>query len=118
MFEGFFLFVVWKVVRSDTDCEGASESDTPTVQTSAKKTKSTPSSAVSVEEQCSDRDEQNNKYQNISGSINHWSLQIIIINSCRITHCTYSVAKQFNCTRHKFHLIYTRFNSLLPSNLN
>uniref|UniRef100_A0AAX7U9E3 DIS3-like exonuclease 2 n=1 Tax=Astatotilapia calliptera TaxID=8154 RepID=A0AAX7U9E3_ASTCA len=32
--------------------------------------KSTPSSAVSVEEQCSDRDEQNNKYQNISGSIN------------------------------------------------
>uniref|UniRef100_A0AAX7TLQ7 DIS3-like exonuclease 2 n=1 Tax=Astatotilapia calliptera TaxID=8154 RepID=A0AAX7TLQ7_ASTCA len=60
----------WKVVRSDTDCEGASESDTPTVQTAAKKTKSTPSSAVSVEEQCSDRDEQNNKYQNISGSIN------------------------------------------------
>lgn len=65
-----FLFVFWKVVRSDTDCEGASESDTPTVQTAAKKTKSTPSSAVSVEEQCSDRDEQNNKYQNISGSIN------------------------------------------------
>uniref|UniRef100_A0A669C498 DIS3-like exonuclease 2 n=1 Tax=Oreochromis niloticus TaxID=8128 RepID=A0A669C498_ORENI len=32
--------------------------------------KSTPSSAVIVEEQCSDRDEQNNKYQNISGSIN------------------------------------------------
>lgn len=70
LFEGFFLFVFWKVVRSDTDCEGASESDTPTVQTAAKKTKSTPSSAVSVEEQCSDRDEQNNKYQNISGSIN------------------------------------------------
>lgn len=70
LFEGVFLFVFWKVVRSDTDCEGASESDTPTVQTAAKKTKSTPSSAVSVEEQCSDRDEQNNKYQNISGSIN------------------------------------------------
>lgn len=67
---GVFLFVFWKVVRSDTDCEGASESDTPTVQTAAKKTKSTPSSAVSVEEQCSDRDEQNNKYQNISGSTN------------------------------------------------
>ncbi|XP_006787019.1 DIS3-like exonuclease 2 isoform X2 [Neolamprologus brichardi] len=57
----------WKVVRSDTDCEGASESDTPTVQTATKKAKSTPSSAVSVGEQCSDRDEQNNKYQNISG---------------------------------------------------
>lgn len=70
LFEGVFCLFFWKVVRSDTDCEGASESDTPTVQTAAKKTKSTPSSAVSVEEQCSDRDEQNNKYQNISGSIN------------------------------------------------
>ncbi|XP_008275899.1 DIS3-like exonuclease 2 isoform X2 [Stegastes partitus] len=50
----------WKVVRSDTDCEGASESETQkehVVQRAQKKTERAPSPDVIVEDQCSDQDE-------------------------------------------------------------
>lgn len=50
----------WKVVRSDTDCEGSSESEAQrenTVQTAQKQTASAFSPDVIVEEQCSDQDE-------------------------------------------------------------
>ncbi|KAE8291272.1 DIS3-like exonuclease 2 [Larimichthys crocea] len=46
----------WKVVKSDTDCEGASESEN-TVQTVLKKTAHTPRPDVNVEDQSSDQDE-------------------------------------------------------------
>ncbi|XP_030608531.1 DIS3-like exonuclease 2 [Archocentrus centrarchus] len=57
----------WKVVRSDTDCEGASESDTPIVQTATKKMASTPNPDNIAEGQCSDQEEFSGKYQNKSG---------------------------------------------------
>ncbi|XP_076601394.1 DIS3-like exonuclease 2 [Chaetodon auriga] len=50
----------WKVVRSDTDCEGASESESQRdnmVQTALKKTAHVPSPDVIVEDQYSDQDE-------------------------------------------------------------
>ncbi|XP_044074661.1 DIS3-like exonuclease 2 isoform X2 [Siniperca chuatsi] len=50
----------WKVVRSDTDCEGASESETQRdnmVQTAKKKAQRTPRPDVTAEDQCSDQDE-------------------------------------------------------------
>lgn len=56
-------------MRSDTDCEGASESDTPVVQTATKKTESTPGTDVVAEGQCSDQDEVSGKYQNKTGII-------------------------------------------------
>lgn len=43
-------------MKSDTDCEGASESEN-TVQTVQKKTAHTPRPDVNVEDQCSDQDE-------------------------------------------------------------
>uniref|UniRef100_UPI0037E84806 DIS3-like exonuclease 2 isoform X2 n=1 Tax=Semicossyphus pulcher TaxID=241346 RepID=UPI0037E84806 len=57
----------WKVVRSDTDCEGASESDTQrdnTVQMAKKKAQRTPGPDVTVEDQSSDQDELIRKVQN------------------------------------------------------
>ncbi|XP_039999974.1 DIS3-like exonuclease 2 isoform X2 [Xiphias gladius] len=57
----------WKVVRSDTDCEGASESETQRehmTQTVQKKTEHTPRPDVIVEDQCSDQDELYSKFQN------------------------------------------------------
>ncbi|KAI4809719.1 hypothetical protein KUCAC02_018585 [Chaenocephalus aceratus] len=50
----------WKVVRSDTDCDGASESDTQkdnVVQRAQKKTERKPRPNVNVEDRCSDQDE-------------------------------------------------------------
>lgn len=43
-------------MKSDTDCEGPSESEN-TVQTALKKTAHTPRPDVLVEDQCSDQDE-------------------------------------------------------------
>ncbi|XP_040911507.1 DIS3-like exonuclease 2 [Toxotes jaculatrix] len=57
----------WKVVRSDTDCEGASESETQRehmAQKMQKKTEATPRPDVIVEDQYSDQDELNSKFQN------------------------------------------------------
>ncbi|XP_042354169.1 DIS3-like exonuclease 2 [Plectropomus leopardus] len=56
----------WKVVKSDTDCEGASESETQkenTVRTAQKKTARTPRPDVVVEDQCSDQEELIRKVQ-------------------------------------------------------
>uniref|UniRef100_A0AAQ5ZAS7 DIS3-like exonuclease 2 n=1 Tax=Amphiprion ocellaris TaxID=80972 RepID=A0AAQ5ZAS7_AMPOC len=50
----------WKVVRSDTDCEGASESETQKehiMQRAQKKRERAPSPDVIVEDQCSDQEE-------------------------------------------------------------
>nr|XP_040027407.1 DIS3-like exonuclease 2 isoform X1 [Gasterosteus aculeatus aculeatus]XP_040027408.1 DIS3-like exonuclease 2 isoform X1 [Gasterosteus aculeatus aculeatus] len=58
----------WKVVKSDTDCEGTSESDTqkenmgPTVQ--KRTTERTPRPAGVEDDQCSDQDELIRKLQN------------------------------------------------------
>ncbi|XP_068427267.1 DIS3-like exonuclease 2 [Clinocottus analis] len=57
----------WKIVRSDTEGEGASESDTqknPTVKTTQKKTDRMPRPGGIVEDQCSDQDELVCKLQN------------------------------------------------------
>ena len=54
-------------MRSDTDCEGASESETQkenTAQTAQKKTGSTPRPDVIVENQCNDQDELIRRVQN------------------------------------------------------
>ncbi|KAF7652878.1 hypothetical protein LDENG_00091060 [Lucifuga dentata] len=58
---------LWKVVRSDTDCEGASESETlrEETQSAQKKQKQPPKPDVVVEEQCSNQDEIINKVKNI-----------------------------------------------------
>ncbi|KAM7401160.1 hypothetical protein PAMA_005382 [Pampus argenteus] len=59
----------WKVVRSDTDCEGASESDTQKenmTQKAQKKTERPPRPDVSVDDRCSDQDELISKIQNLS----------------------------------------------------
>ncbi|KAM9349288.1 DIS3-like exonuclease 2 [Symphorus nematophorus] len=59
----------WKVVRSDTDCEGASESETQKenmMQTAQMKTGCTPRPDVTVEDQCSDQDELLRRVQNIT----------------------------------------------------
>ncbi|KAL7387350.1 hypothetical protein ABVT39_022444 [Epinephelus coioides] len=59
----------WKVVRSDTDCEGASESETQKenmARTAQKKMERTPRPDVIVEDQCSDQDELIRKVQNVS----------------------------------------------------
>ncbi|XP_069020541.1 DIS3-like exonuclease 2 [Embiotoca jacksoni] len=59
----------WKVVRSDTDCEGSSESETPreqVVQPPQKKTERTPRPDVTREDQCSDQDELISKHQSIT----------------------------------------------------
>ncbi|XP_023277675.1 DIS3-like exonuclease 2 [Seriola lalandi dorsalis] len=57
----------WKVVRSDTDCEGASESEAQRehiAQTMQKKTERTRRPDVIVEDHCSDQDEVCSKLQN------------------------------------------------------
>ncbi|KAI3375239.1 hypothetical protein L3Q82_021745, partial [Scortum barcoo] len=57
----------WKVVRSDTDCEGASESEIQKenmVQKAKKKTEHTPRPDVTAEGQCSDQDELVSKLRN------------------------------------------------------
>uniref|UniRef100_A0A3Q1FN38 DIS3-like exonuclease 2 n=1 Tax=Acanthochromis polyacanthus TaxID=80966 RepID=A0A3Q1FN38_9TELE len=59
----------WKVVRSDTDCEGASESETQkehVMQRAQKKTERAPSPDVIVEDQCSDQEELISKVKNIT----------------------------------------------------
>lgn len=59
----------WKVVRSDTDCEGASESDTQKenmVQKAQKKTERPLRPDVTVEDQCSDQDELIARVQNVT----------------------------------------------------
>ncbi|KAG7525593.1 DIS3-like exonuclease 2 [Solea senegalensis] len=59
----------WKVVRSDTDCEGASGSETQKenlVQTTQKKREHTPRPDGIVEGQCSDQDELISKVHNMS----------------------------------------------------
>ncbi|KAM9323650.1 DIS3-like exonuclease 2 [Pholidichthys leucotaenia] len=53
----------WKVVRSDTNCEGATE---PETQTTQKKTEPNHSHDVTVENQCSDQDELISRYQNMT----------------------------------------------------
>ena len=58
------MFVSVQVVRSDTDCEGASESETQREHIAQKKTEKTPRPDVIVEDQCSDQDELVNKFQN------------------------------------------------------
>ncbi|XP_074506588.1 DIS3-like exonuclease 2 isoform X2 [Sebastes fasciatus] len=57
----------WKVVRSDTDCEGASESDTQKENTVQKKktTERTPRPDVIVGDQGSDQDEVIRRVQNV-----------------------------------------------------
>uniref|UniRef100_A0A8C4DX75 DIS3-like exonuclease 2 n=1 Tax=Dicentrarchus labrax TaxID=13489 RepID=A0A8C4DX75_DICLA len=60
--------VDYTVVRSDTDCEGASESDTQrenTVQKAQMKTARTPRPDVIMEDQCSDQDELIRKIINV-----------------------------------------------------
>ncbi|XP_041659449.1 DIS3-like exonuclease 2 [Cheilinus undulatus] len=55
----------WKVVRSDTDCEGASESESQRENTAKKRTAQlTPRPGANAEEQCSDQDEFIRKVQN------------------------------------------------------
>ncbi|XP_072219134.1 DIS3-like exonuclease 2 isoform X1 [Leuresthes tenuis] len=66
----------WKVVRSDTDCEGASESDTQmerVAQTAQKKTNGAPRRGVAAEDQRNDQDEPGGKYVNTSlaGAVEH-----------------------------------------------
>ncbi|XP_078143582.1 DIS3-like exonuclease 2 [Centroberyx gerrardi] len=59
----------WKVVRSDTDCEGASESEHQTgkkAQTAQKKKERPPSPDVIVEDQYSDQDELVSRVKNIT----------------------------------------------------
>lgn len=58
----------WKVVRSDTDCDGASETEAPAGkrQTPGKKSKRPPSPDVIVEEQYSDQEEIVKKTENIN----------------------------------------------------
>ncbi|XP_070701594.1 DIS3-like exonuclease 2 isoform X2 [Pempheris klunzingeri] len=56
----------WKVVRSDTDCEGASESESQRENTAQKKTACTPGRDLIVEDQCSDQDEVIRKVENIT----------------------------------------------------
>uniref|UniRef100_A0AAQ5WXM4 DIS3-like exonuclease 2 n=1 Tax=Amphiprion ocellaris TaxID=80972 RepID=A0AAQ5WXM4_AMPOC len=59
----------WKVVRSDTDCEGASESETQKehiMQRAQKKRERAPSPDVIVEDQCSDQEELISKQKNIT----------------------------------------------------
>ncbi|XP_062260427.1 DIS3-like exonuclease 2 [Platichthys flesus] len=59
----------WKVVRSDTDCEGTSESDTQRehlVKTPQKKKEHTPRPGATVGDRCRDQDELLSKVQNIS----------------------------------------------------
>lgn len=56
-------------MRSDTDCEGASESETQKenmARTAQKKMERTPRPDVIVEDQCSDQDELVHKVQNVS----------------------------------------------------
>ncbi|XP_038574530.1 DIS3-like exonuclease 2 isoform X2 [Micropterus salmoides] len=56
----------WKVVRSDTDCDGASESENQRdnmASTAKKKAQRTPRPDVTVADQCSDHDELINKVQ-------------------------------------------------------
>ncbi|XP_035861053.1 DIS3-like exonuclease 2 isoform X2 [Sander lucioperca] len=54
----------WKVVRSDTDCDGTSESESLKENIVQKKTARTPRPDVTVEDQCSDQDELIRKVQN------------------------------------------------------
>ncbi|XP_030259119.1 DIS3-like exonuclease 2 isoform X2 [Sparus aurata] len=57
----------WKVVKSDTDCEGSSESENQrenVAQTAQKKTARTHRPDVIVEDQCSDQDELVRRVQN------------------------------------------------------
>uniref|UniRef100_A0A3P8U954 DIS3-like exonuclease 2 n=1 Tax=Amphiprion percula TaxID=161767 RepID=A0A3P8U954_AMPPE len=59
----------WKVVRSDTDCEGVSESETQKehiMQRAQKKRERAPSPDVIVEDQCSDQEELISKQKNIT----------------------------------------------------
>ncbi|XP_070775181.1 DIS3-like exonuclease 2 [Enoplosus armatus] len=59
----------WKVVRSDTDCEGASESESQRenmVQAVKKKAQRTPRPDVTMEDQHSDQDELIRKAQNVT----------------------------------------------------
>ncbi|XP_076018288.1 DIS3-like exonuclease 2 [Genypterus blacodes] len=59
----------WKVVKSDTDCEGASESETQRekmTKTPQKKQEPCPRPGVAVEDQCSDQDEIISKANNIA----------------------------------------------------
>lgn len=63
-------------MRSDTDCEGTSESEIQKenmVQTAKKKTGRTPRPDVTVEDQCSDPDELIGKVQNtnLTGTVKH-----------------------------------------------
>ena len=56
-------------MRSDTDCEGASESDSQTeraAQTAQKKTSRAPRRGVTTEDQSNDQDELVGKYRNMS----------------------------------------------------
>lgn len=56
-------------MRSDTDCEGASESDTQKenkLQKAQKKTERPPRPDVTVEDRCSDQDELISKVQNVT----------------------------------------------------
>lgn len=58
---------MFQVVKSDTDCEGSSESENQrenTAQTAQKKTAHTPRPDVIVEDQCSDQDELVRRVQN------------------------------------------------------
>uniref|UniRef100_A0A8D3D8X3 DIS3-like exonuclease 2 n=1 Tax=Scophthalmus maximus TaxID=52904 RepID=A0A8D3D8X3_SCOMX len=56
----------WKVVRSDTECEGASESETKREHVVQKKLERTPRPDVIVEDRYNDRDELVSKVQNIA----------------------------------------------------
>lgn len=58
---------MFQVVKSDTDCEGSSESENQrenAAQTAQKKTAHTPRPDVIVEDQCSDQDELIRRVQN------------------------------------------------------
>ncbi|XP_047446255.1 DIS3-like exonuclease 2 [Mugil cephalus] len=55
----------WKVVRSDTDCDGASESESQR-ENAQRKSERVRRPDVVVEDQCTDRDEVNSKRQNIT----------------------------------------------------
>uniref|UniRef100_A0A3B5BDQ1 DIS3-like exonuclease 2 n=1 Tax=Stegastes partitus TaxID=144197 RepID=A0A3B5BDQ1_9TELE len=69
----------WKVVRSDTDCEGASESETQkehVVQRAQKKTERAPSPDVIVEDQCSDQDEIVSKKISDTGTVKKNSTKV------------------------------------------